>query len=75
MAFRIQVLTLQNTNLTFSCLTYETDTSGMIIFTDFVSNEKKYFHASRCEIKEISDEEYQKQVDKHNNNKNGGGWR
>jgi len=76
MAYKIQVLTLQNTNLTFSVQSYEVLEGDMISFLDYVSGEKKYFHASRVEIKEISDEEYQDQVNKKSNphNKNGG-WR
>ena len=72
MAYRIQVLTLQNSNLTFSVINYSVVDGDMISFTDIVSGEKKLFHASRVEIKEISDEDYNKYLDKINSSK--GGW-
>jgi non-homologous end joining protein Ku len=80
--FRIQVKTIQDTNiLTFTVDSYEIVEGDFVRFLDKRYNEYKLFHASRCEIKEILDEDQTDSQDKkHNSNyyidpKKNGGWK
>jgi hypothetical protein len=51
--FKIQVKTIQGTILTFSVDKYAIVDGDFVSFTDRVTGEKKLFHSSNCEIKEL----------------------
>ncbi len=54
MRYKISILTLQNNTLTFTVSSYDV-VDGFVMFTDEVTREKKRFHGSRCEIKEVGE--------------------
>jgi hypothetical protein len=51
--YKIAVLTLQGKTFTFTVSKYEIVDGDFVEFIDAYTGEKKSFHASRCEIKEI----------------------
>jgi hypothetical protein len=51
--YRITVLTLQNSTLTFHVSSYTIEDGDFIVFIDEKTKDKKQFHASRCEIAEV----------------------
>jgi hypothetical protein len=53
--YKIQVLTLQGSNLTFTVNKYDIAPGDFVEFVDEKTGEKKSFHSSRCEIKEFDD--------------------
>ena len=50
--FKITVLTLQGSILTFSIDEYKETEGGFIEFVDQMTGQPKKFHGSRCEISE-----------------------
>lgn len=52
--YKIYVLTLQNQQLTFTVSKYNIAEGDFIEFTDEKTGDKKQFHASRCEITEVT---------------------
>jgi hypothetical protein len=52
--YKINVLTLQGDRLTFTVSEYEIADGGFVTFTDEKTGKHKRFHASRCEIEEVS---------------------
>lgn len=52
--YKIVVLTLQGTPLTFHVSRYSIIEGDFVAFTDQKTNIPKQFHASRCEITELS---------------------
>lgn len=51
--YKIFVKTLNNSYLTFTVDTYTIEEGDFVAFTDKKTGEKKLFHSSNCEIKEI----------------------
>jgi hypothetical protein len=51
--YKIQVLTLQGITLTFTVSKYSIAEGDFVEFIDDKTGEKKSFHSSRCEIREV----------------------
>jgi hypothetical protein len=51
--FKIQVKTIHGPVITFTVDTYVIEDGDFVSFTDRVTREKKLFHSSNCEIKEV----------------------
>jgi hypothetical protein len=51
--FKIQVKTIHGNVLTFTVDTYTIKDGDFVSFIDRVTGEKKLFHSSNCEIKEV----------------------
>lgn len=56
--YKIKILTLQGVTLYFTVSNYTIIEGNFIKFTDEKTGNKKIFHASRCEIDEISTGDY-----------------
>jgi hypothetical protein len=54
--FRIQVRTIQDSTLTYTVQSYTIEEGDFVKFYDEKYKEYKLFHASRCEIKEINED-------------------
>ena len=52
--FRISILTLQGKSLTFTVSKYNITDGDFVEFIDEKTGDHKKFHASRCEIDEVS---------------------
>ena len=55
--YKIQVKTLQGNMITFSVNKYTISEGDFVEFEDLVTGEKKLFHSSNCEIKEVPGKE------------------
>jgi hypothetical protein len=53
--YKINILTLQNSTLTFTVSKYTISEGSFVEFVDEKTGKHKRFHASRCEIEEVSD--------------------
>jgi len=53
--FKISVLTLQGSQLTFRVETYHIGEGGFVCFEDAKDGRTRRFHASRCEIQEVDE--------------------
>ena len=53
--FKIQVKTIHGNVITFSVEKYTIEDGDFVSFTDRVTGDKKLFHSSNCEIKEVKD--------------------
>lgn len=51
--YKITILTLQGVTLTFTVSKYKIIEGDFVEFIDEHNGEKKRFHSSRCEIKEV----------------------
>jgi hypothetical protein len=51
--FKIQVKTIHGSILTYTVESYTIEEGDFVSFTDRITGEKKLFHSSNCEIKEV----------------------
>jgi hypothetical protein len=51
--FKIQVKTIHGAVITFTVDSYDIKEGDFVSFTDKITGEKKLFHSSNCEIKEV----------------------
>jgi len=53
--FKIQVKTIHGSVITFTVEKYTIEDGDFVSFTDRITKEKKLFHSSNCEIKEVQE--------------------
>jgi len=53
--FKIQVKTIHGAVITFSVESYTIEEGDFVSFTDRITKDKKLFHSSNCEIKEVKE--------------------